>query len=400
MKDIILKRFLKYVSFDTQSSDSTNTHPSTEKQKELAKYLVNELKELGIDNAFMDDNSYVYAKLDGIKGSKTIGLVAHLDTALESSGVVKPNVIEKYDGSPIELKNGNTIDPVKFPKLTEQVGQTLVTTDGTSLLGADDKAGIAIIMTLVEKLIKENIPHPNIFVCFTPDEEIGEGTYLFNYDYFKVDFAYTLDGGNIDIINYENFNAATAFLKFHGKSIHPGSAKGKMVNSQLLAMEFNALLPNIRPDNTEGYEGFNHITSITGSVEETLAEYIIRNHDMNLFKKQMQEFIDIKDALNTKYGYNAVECTIKESYLNMKEKVLEKPYVLEYANCAIKQIGLTPKYIPIRGGTDGARLSFGGIVTPNLGTGSYNHHGPLEYASIDEMNKMVDILIILLNLIK
>lgn len=396
MKEKLLQRFLKYVSFDTQSSEATHSHPSTEKQKELAKYLVNELKALGIDNAYMDEYAYVYAKIDSNNNSnKTIGLIAHMDTALESSGIVNPKVITSYNGEKIEL-DGTDIDPNDFSHLKEKIGHTLVTTDGTSLLGGDDKAGIAIIMTYVDKILKNNIPHPNLFIAFTPDEEIGEGTEMFNYDYYKVDFAYTLDGGPINVINYENFNASSAKLTFIGKSIHPGSAKGKMVNSQLLAMEFNSLLPNIRPDNTEGYEGFNHITSINGGVEETIATYIIRNHDLNLFQKQKDEFIEITNKMNQKYGYNAVTCNITDSYFNMKEIVNKKPYVLDYPVKALKAHGLNATFVPIRGGTDGARLSFNGIVTPNLGNGDYNCHGPKEYVDIDEATKMVDVLITML----
>ena len=400
MKDKILKRFLKYVSFDTQSSDTTFTHPSTVKQKELAKYLVDELHTLGVDNAFMDEYSYVYAKISGTNEEKTIGLAAHLDTALECSGVVNPKIIEKYNGEVIKINDYSFLDPKVFTQLNNQIGETLVTTDGTSLLGADDKAGIAIIMTLVEKILKEGKEYPNLIILFTPDEEIGEGTDKLNYEIFNPDFAYTLDGGAITDINYENFNAATAFLTFTGKAIHPGSAKCKMVNSQLVAMEFNSMLPDIRPDNTELYEGFDHITKISGGVEETKVEYIIRNHDLNLFHKQIQDFYDITNKLNAKYGYEVVKCVIKHSYSNMSEKVTKMPYVLDYPVNAIKAKGLVPHFVPIRGGTDGARMSYNGVVTPNLGTGGYNCHGPLEYASIDEMNQMVDILFDMLKEIK
>ena len=241
---------------------------------------------------------------------------------------------------------------------------------------------------------------PNVIILFTPDEEIGEGTDKLNYEIFNPDFAYTLDGGTITDINYENFNAATAFLTFTGKAIHPGSAKGKMVNSQLVAMEFNSMLPDIRPDNTELYEGFDHITKISGGVEETKAEYIIRNHDLDLFHKQIQDFYDITNKLNANYGYEVVKCVIKHSYSNMSEKVTKMPYVLDYPVNAIKAKGLVPHFVPIRGGTDGARMSYNGVVTPNLGTGGYNCHGPLEYASIDEMNQMVDILFDMLKEIK
>lgn len=402
MFDKILNRFLKYISFDTQSDDSTNTHPSTEKQKVLGLYLVDELKSLGIDNAYMDEYGYVYAKIKGTKDTKTtVGLIAHMDTALEFPGqVLNPNIINNYQGEDIVLKNGINLNTKDFPQLKNCINHTLVTTDGTTLLGADDKAGIAIIISTLDELLNGNYSYPNLFIAFTPDEEIGEGTEKFNYDYFKADFAYTLDGGPISVINYENFNAASANITFTGKSIHPGSAYGKMVNSQLLAMEFQSMLPNIRPENTNNYDGFNHLSSIEGSVSETKASYIIRNHDKTLFENQIKEFIEITNALNEKYGYNAVETKITYSYQNMKEKVNEKPYVLEYPVEALKSLGYTPTFIPIRGGTDGARLSFNGIVCPNLGTGGDSCHGPYEYVSVNDMENMVKIVIKMLDIIK
>ena len=399
--DKILNRFLKYISFDTQSDDSSLMTPSTEKQKDLGNYLVNELKDLGIDNAYMDQFSYVYAYIPGKNNNKTVGLIAHLDTATEMPGkVTNPNIIENYQGETITLLNNVILEPKNFDSLNKVIGHKIVTTDGTTLLGGDDKAGIAIIMSTIEKIIQNNTNYPNIFICFTPDEEIGGGTAKFNYDYFKVDFAYTLDGGAIDIINYENFNAASAIVNFYGESIHPGDAKDKMINSALIAMEFQSLLPNIRPENTDGYEGFNHLCDITGSVSKTTSEYIIRNHDKNLFEKQINDFINIEEQLNKKYNKKVCSVTIKRSYKNMKEKIDEKTEVLEYPINALKAFGYNPTFVPIRGGTDGASLSYNGIPCPNLGTGTFNMHGPYEFSSITDMNTMVNVLIKMLEYIK
>lgn len=397
----ILERFLKYVSFDTQSDENSNTFPSTLKQHQLADYLVEELKSLGVNNAFKDEYSYVYASIPG-KIQKSIGLIAHLDTALEISGAnIKPNVINDYDGNDLVLKNGITISNKEYPFLTQIKGHQIVTTDGTTLLGADDKAGIAIIMSVVEKVLSSNDDFPTIYISFTPDEEVGNGTLHFNYDYFKVDFAYTVDGGPINFINYENFNAASATIKVNGKSIHPGSAKNKMVNSLMVAMEFDRLLPEkSRPEYTEGHEGFNHLNDLNGGVSETHMNYIIRNHDFEKFEQQKNDFINAKNYLNNKYGYNVIELTITDSYRNMKELILPHAEILDYPVNALKKFNLNPVMEPIRGGTDGARLSYEGILCPNLGTGSYNHHGPMELADITDMTKMVEIITFMLTSIK
>lgn len=397
----LLERFLKYVSFDTQSADESSTFPSTLKQHQLADFLVQELHSLGVTNAYKDEFSYVYGKIPG-RINKSIGLIAHLDTALEISGEnVKPNIIDQYNGESIILKNGLNISKNDFPFLTNLIGHKLVTTDGTTLLGADDKAGIAIIMTLVEKIVNSKEDLPTIYIAFTPDEEVGNGTLHFNYDYFKVDFAYTIDGGPINYINYENFNAASAIVKVNGKSIHPGSAKNKMINSLMIAMEFDRLLPqNARPEYTEAHEGFNHLNDLNGSVSNTQMNYIIRNHDFEQFEKQKQDFIRIKDYLNQKYGYEIINLEIIDSYRNMKELILPHPEILNYPACALREFGYEPVMEPIRGGTDGARLSYEGILCPNLGTGSYNHHGPMEFSDITDMNKMVDILFYMLTIIK
>lgn len=399
----IKDKFLRYVSFDTQSNPHSDTYPSTEKQKELGAALVKELHDLGIKNAYMDEYSYVYATIDGSPGhkDKAIGLIAHLDTATEMSGAnVNARVIENYQGDDLVLNEALNIilSPSVFPALKDCIGHDLVVTDGTTLLGADDKAGIAIIMELVEFIVKNpNFKHPTIRIAFTPDEEIGRGTDKFNVDDFKVDFAYTLDGGKNDTINFENFNAASAKVVINGKSIHPGTAKNKMINSMLVAFEFHQMLPVFKnPAYTEKYEGFNHITEINGSVNQTKMEYIIRNHDSEEFKIQKQEFERIAEYLNDKYGENTIKLTITDSYYNMRDLVIKKPEILKIAEKAIKKIGLEPKFEPIRGGTDGALLSHKGIICPNLGTGGGNFHGAYEYASLTDMNKMVEILKLIL----
>lgn len=402
---MLKERFLKYVSYDTQSDSSSGTHPSSSKQFELGKLLVEELHELGINNAYIDEYCYVYAYIPtNCDSDKTIGLIAHMDTAGEASGKnIKPQIIDFYNGEPIVVnKELNIIlDPKEFTRLNKQLGHELITTDGTTLLGADDKAGIAIIMEALETI--DSIDHPNIIITFTPDEEIGEGTEMFNFEYYKehnCTLAYTLDGDEPNVINYENFNAASALVTVHGKSIHPGSAKNKMVNSIHIAMEFQQMLPtNMTPSNTEKYEGFNHLNSIKGEVEETKLHYIIRNHDMNIFQKQKNDFIMIANFLNTKYGNGTVDLKIADSYFNMKEKVMQHPEALEYINEALIMSGLNPETEPIRGGTDGARLSFMGITTPNVGTGGANFHGPYEYVDVDEMKTLVRVIHNLLQII-
>ena len=394
-----IDKFINYGKFDTQSEYNSNTFPSTLKQKDLGAYLVKELQDMGLDNAYMDKFGYVYAILKSNVGSdKSIGLIAHMDTATEVSGKnVNPQIIKNYDGNTITLLNGLQINPKTYSSLKKATGHTLITTDGTTLLGADDKAGIAIIMETVEQLINsEEAKYPNVYICFTPDEEIGSGTDHFNYDYFKVDFAYTIDGASTDTISFENFNAATAIVDITGYNIHPGDAKNKMVNSTLIAMEFNNMLPsNQTPATTEGYEGFFHLNSINGDVENTKLNYLIRNHNKDKFNSQKELMIKATEYLNNKYG-NIVNLQIIDSYFNMSELVMKKPLSLELPVKAMLANKIDAKFLPIRGGTDGARLTYEGIVCPNLGTGSYNHHGVLEYADIDEMNQMVNILITLL----
>ena len=399
------QRFLKYISFDTQSNDQSNTIPSTLKQKDLGKYLCEELLQIGVKESHMDEYGYVYGYIPSNCNSKqTIGLIAHIDTSDEASGKdVNPQIIENYSGGIILLNKELNLflDPNEFNYLNNQIGHQLITTDGTTLLGADDKAGIAIIMTVVEELINSNMEYPNIIVTFTPDEEIGRGTDAFNYAYYQekgCKIAYTLDGGEPNIINFENFNAASCVVNIQGKSIHPGSAKNKMVNASLVAIEFNDLLPKgMIPSLTDNYEGFNHLVDISGSVSNAKLVYIIRNHDMKQFNIQKENFEKACEYINFKYGYNLCEVIIKDSYYNMREIVLNYPEVLNLAEEALIENNFVPKYEPIRGGTDGARLTFEGIITPNLGTGGQNYHGPFEYLDVDEATAMINVVKCLLS---
>lgn len=391
----LVKRFIEYVKIDTQSDPKSFTIPSTMKQKDLSNLLVKELISMGYD-AFIDDKGYVYAKVSGnVKNSYAIGFLAHVDTSFDAPGKnVRPQLIKRYDGKPIVLNKDITMTPENSPALKKVIGDDLITTDGTTLLGADDKAGVAIIMEFMEFLSEnKDFKHGDIYICFTPDEEIGRGADYFNYDYFKADFAYTLDGSEVGEIEYENFNAASAYLTFTGISIHPGDSKGQMVNSQHLAFEFHQLLPTfLNPAYTEKYEGFNHLSEISGSVEETKMHYIIRNHNMALFNKQKEDFLKAADYLNLKYGYEAVKLEITDSYFNMYEIIKDHPHIIEIAEKAIKNVGLTPITNPIRGGTDGARLTYGGLLTPNLGTGSFNFHGRMEFVSINQMEKALEVV--------
>ncbi len=397
MKNQIISRFLKYVSYDTQSVDESTTVPSSLKQRKLGELLAQELIELGVNNAYLDEYGYVYGYIPSNTNSNlTIGLIAHQDTAPDASGAnINPNIIANYQGEIINLGNGLELNPKDYPSLKRQLGHTLITTDGTSLLGADDKAGITIIMEVVKNILNNNLPHPNLIITFTPDEEVGRGTDYFNFEYYKqynCSLAYTVDGGEPFEINFENFNAASAHVEVIGTSIHPGSAKDKMVNSQIIGMEFHDMLPkNQVPELTENYQGFNHLIAINGSCNLTTLDYIIRNHDKVEFNKQKQLFSDIAEFLNKKYP-NRIKLTLRDSYYNMRELILEHHEVLEYPIKAMKRLKVEPTFVPIRGGTDGARLTFNGIYTPNLGTGGYNFHGALEYADVDEMHLMIKVI--------
>lgn len=396
----IKERFLNYVSFDTQSAENSQTVPSTSKQLKLGKYLVEELQSLGIENALLNEYGVVYGTIPSNNNHQgdVIGFIAHMDTSPDASGKdINPQIIKNYQGQKITLNEDKKLylDPEQYPQLLHLIHHDLITTDGTTLLGADDKAGIAIIMQMVEYLhTHPEFKHNDIQIAFTPDEEIGCGSNHFDVKYFNADYAYTIDGGDIHIIEYENFNAFSAKVNIHGRSIHPGSAKNKMINSTRVAYEFDSLLPvHMRPESTEGYEGFNHLHAIQGTCEETTMDYIIRNHDLQQAKKQCQEFIDIVEFLNKKYGYQIIDLTITESYLNMKEALKDHMFIVEQALAAIKENGLDAYCSPIRGGTDGARLTFMGLPCPNLGTGGFNYHGPYEYCSLTMMEKQVQILL-------
>ena len=394
----LVKRFLKYVSFDTQSDDSSSSTPSSLKQLNLAKYLVNELKSIGCIDVFVDQYGIVYATIPSNVEEKvdTIGLIAHMDTSPDCSGAnIKPRIITKYDGSDIVL-NENTIMKVEeFESLKKNVGEDLIVTDGTTLLGADDKAGIAIIVESAYRIINDKkIKHGDIKIAFTPDEEVGRGTENFDVKYFNADYAYTLDGGDINFIEYENFNAASAFVNVKGINIHPGSAKDKMVNAILLAKEFDDALPSDEiPSKTQGYEGFHHLNDFAGDVENVNMFYIIRNHDANILDRQIQDFENAKNLINNKYNGEFVSVNIKKGYKNMKEVILANPKVLKRATDAYETSNIPYSFTPIRGGTDGANLSFAGLPCPNLGDGGYNFHGRFEYVSITQMRKMVKILL-------
>lgn len=398
-----IDRFLKYVKIETTSNPDSSSHPSSDIQFNLGNILVAELKELGVNDAYIDNHCYVYGSIEAnCDGYPTIGLIAHMDTSFDISGKdVKPRIIPNYDGLDVILdKENNIILKVsEFPDLKSRIGQTLIVTDGHTLLGADDKAGICEIMSVIEYLHNNpSFKHGKILICFTPDEEIGEGTSCFNFKDFKCDFAFTIDGGKEGSIDYENFNAASCHVTINGVNIHPGSAKGHMVNSILVAQEFNSLLPSFDiPANTEMYEGFNHLNDISGTVEKTDMYYIIRNHDMNKFKKQKQDFLNIQDFINKKYSNNTCQVEIKDSYYNMYEVLKDHMEIIDLAIEATKNANLTPIITPIRGGTDGARLTYEGIICPNLGTGGANFHGRYEYITIEGIEKSIEVI---LNILK
>lgn len=392
------ERMLNYIKIWTTSDSSSESVPSTSRQFDLAKLLVEEMKKLGIEDAHVDDKCYVYGTLPAKKGyeDKTkLGFIAHLDTSEDMSGQnVNPQIIENYDGKDINLgESGRVIKVSDFEHLKDFKGRTLITTDGTTLLGADDKAGIAEIMTAIEIIQKENIPHGKISIGFNPDEEIGTGAHNFDVKKFAADFAYTVDGGLEGQIEYENFNASSALFEIKGINVHPGSAKDIMVNSQLIAMEINSMIPNETPANTEGYEGFYHLIESLGTVEYSKLNYIVRDHDAEKFEERNKFLKNIETTINEKYGEDTVTLTIKEQYRNMKEKIEPCMHLIENAKKATKAVGLEPTVDAIRGGTDGAQLSFKGLPCPNLGTGGAAYHGVYEHISVEGMDKVVDILV-------
>ena len=398
---MLIDKLLEYVSYETTSSESSETFPSTDTQWELAKHLKDELDKLGLEDVVLDEYCYVYGYLPGDDDYLTIGFNAHMDTSEQASGKnVKPRTIENYNGTDIKLNDNLYTTVERFPNLKDYVGKTLVVTDGNTLLGADDKAGIAIIMETLETLINNpDIKHGPIWVCFSPDEEIGKGTEHFNYDLFKVDFAYTIDGDKPNHIEYENFNAATAIVKVNGISVHPGSAKNKMVNAISVAQEFNSMLDHDAvPEKTEGYEGFNLLLGIKGEVGECKMQYIIRNHDIDLLNKQKHDFEIIRDKLNEKYGYEVIELQLIDSYRNMKEKFIGHEEPIDLVKKAMAELNLDYKAVAIRGGTDGAALTWNGILCPNLGTGGQNYHGVHEFWCKEDGEKVVELLIKILSL--
>lgn len=397
-----ITNFLRYIQIDTQSEETSMTAPSTAKQHHLARLLTAELSAMGAEEIVYDEeHCYVYATIpasEGFENNVIIGFIAHMDTSPAVSGRgVKARIVEQYDGKDILLNQEKDVilRTEEFPEIKAYAGKDLIVTDGTTLLGADDKAGIAQIMAMAEYfLIHKEIQHGKIRIAFTPDEEIGRGTDYFNLAEFGADYAYTVDGGALGELEYENFNAAGAKLTVFGQNVHPGSAKGKMKNAILIAQEFQGLLPvSENPMYTEGYEGFYHIDSIQGNVERVEAEYIIRDHDRQLFEQKKQTFINCVDFLNTKYGEGTVEVSMSDSYYNMKEVMLKHMHLIENAGRAMKELGIEPIISPIRGGTDGARLSFLGLPCPNLCTGGANYHSRFEYACIQDMESVTQLLI-------
>lgn len=392
----VAQRFLRYVSLDTQSADGAEQIPSTENQFALANLLVEEMRAMGVSDARVDAHCYVYGSIPATEqGLPALGFIAHMDTSPDASGEgVRPRIVNGYPGGDIHLNAEVAIEESMFPALAHYVGNDIIVTDGTTLLGADDKAGIAEILTLAEYLLAHpDLRHGRICIAFTPDEEVGCGADQFDVPGFGANFAYTVDGGSPGELEYENFNAASAKLVFHGVGIHPGSAKGRMRNALHLAQEFDAMLPpSARPEHTEGYEGFFHLSELSGDVVEATARYIIRDHDAAKFAAKKALMQSAAAFLCEKYGAGTVELTLKDSYYNMKEQILPHFHLIETAKAAMERVGVAPEIIPVRGGTDGARLSYMGLPCPNLGTGGHNAHGVLEFIPIQSMETVVEIL--------
>ena len=398
------ERFIKYVKVHTASSEDSSETPTTERQFDLSRLLAAEMEGMGMEGVFVDRHAYTYGFLpatEGYEDRPCIGLIAHLDTIPDFSGEnVKPTLVPNYDGGVVPLGvSGRCLDPEQFPHLKHLVGHTLITTDGTTVLGADDKAGVAEIMTACERVLEEKLPHGRIAVCFTPDEEVGHGAELLNLQRFGADFAYTVDGGEAWEVNCETFNAAAASFEVRGFNIHPGAAKDKMINAALVAMEINSLLPAAeRPEHTEDHEGFFHLTDMKGTVEKAELHYIVRDHDAASFAARQKTLRQIEKFINEKYGAGTVKLQIRQQYRNMLEKLDGHMQVVELAEKAIRAEGLEPVRVPIRGGTDGAQLSFRGLLCPNLGTGGYCCHGPHEHISVENMDRMTRVLLHLIRL--
>ena len=404
MNKKLLDRFIKYVKIDTESVPDVEQYPSSAKQKDLLKLLLGELHELGIKARMDSKYGYVYAEIPAnTKGKYSIGFIAHVDTSSAVSGKdVKPIVTHNYDGGDIAMAQGRVLSPKDFAELAQKKGQTIICSDGTTLLGADDKAGVATIMQLCETLVTHpEIPHGNIKIAFTPDEEVGRGTDFFDVKGFGANGAYTVDGGGVGELEYENFNAASARVKVHGMSVHPGTAKNIMLNATLVLMELQSMLPvEQNPRYTSGYEGFFHLDNMEGTCDSAVAYYIIRDHDRAKFDAKKKLFADIADLLNKKYGDGTVNVEITDSYYNMKEKILPHIHLVDNAILAMERAGVTPKVVPIRGGTDGARLSYEGLPCPNLFTGGYNCHGRYGYAVLEEMEQCLQVLLNLVDIYK
>ncbi|MEC5271171.1 peptidase T [Caldifermentibacillus hisashii] len=400
MKDELINRFTTYVKIDTQSNEDSQTCPSTPGQWDLLNLLVDELKEIGMEEVTIDENGYVFATLPANTNKQvpTIGFLAHVDTATDFTGKnVKPQIVENYDGGDVILNKelGIVLSPEAFPSLKNYKGQTLITTDGTTLLGADDKAGVAEIMTAMNYLIQHpEIKHGKVRVAFTPDEEIGRGPHKFNVDRFGAKYAYTMDGGPLGELQYESFNAAAAKITIKGNNIHPGSAKGKMVNSIKIGMELNQQLPvREAPEYTEGYEGFYHLLSFHGDVEKTELYYIIRDHDRQKFEAKKENLVKIIDQLGQKYGEDTIDLKLEDQYYNMREKIEPVKEVFENAKEAMERLDITPVIEPIRGGTDGSQLSYMGLPTPNIFAGGENMHGKYEFVSVETMMKATEVIV-------
>ena len=399
--ETVVERFLRYVSYETTSDEFSETCPSTPGQKVLGAALAEEMKAMGIKDAHMDENGYVYGTVPGDPTLPTIGLIAHMDTAPDASGKnIRARVVE-YNGGDVLLnaEKGIYLREKDYESLQKNRGKHLIVTDGTTLLGADDKAGVAEILTAAQRLLTEGGKHATLKIGFTPDEEIGSGADRFDVAGFAADYAYTADGGTVGEIEYENFNAAGATVTFHGLNIHPGSAKDKMVNSQYIAMEFQSLLPVAqKPEYTQGYEGFIHLTDMEGEVEKSVLRYIIRDHDMAKFRQKKEVMATVAAFLNQKYGEGTVELTLRDSYFNMREKIEPCMEIVDRAKRAMTLAGMTPREVPVRGGTDGARLSYEGLPCPNLCTGGENYHGRFEYIPTEDMEQCVEMLVNILRM--
>ena len=394
----ITERFLNYTKFDTQSAEDSQTVPSTSKQLVFAEYLKKELEREGLDDVEMDDKGYIYAtlKANTKENIPTIGFISHYDTSPDCSGAdIKPQIVRNYDGSDILLSEGVVSSPKRFPELLQHVGEDLIVTDGTTLLGADDKAGIAeIVAAMCYLRDHKEIKHGDIRIAFNPDEEIGMGAHHFDVEKFGCEWAYTMDGGDVGELEFENFNAASARVHIKGVSVHPGYAKDKMVNANVVAMELAALLPaNERPETTEGYQGFFHLLGVQGSVEKAQLNYIIRDHDRARFEERKRELQTAADMLNARYGEGTVTVEMRDQYYNMKEKIDPQMHVIDLVLHAMQDCGVAPKVKPIRGGTDGAQLSFKGLPCPNIFAGGVNFHGPYEFVSIQSMQKAMQVIV-------